>query len=84
VADRRVHEVTVVGVWRGKDVLRLGHHVARTQEEVLAELLSTLGAEAEAEAELRVEVRLPDGVTEDTLRIVLDNANALGVRITIA
>lgn len=74
-------EVVVFGSWRGSDVLRLSSHVAKAQEEVLAELLSAFGAEGEAE--LRVVVRTPEGIPEDNLRVVLENAKAIGVRVEV-
>lgn len=53
----------------------------RAQDEVLTELLSALGASATAE--LRVTVTAPDGIKADNLKVAIENARAVGVRIEV-
>lgn len=82
VKDRRVLEAVVVVTWTGDEVRRLGSRVAKAQEEVLAELLSAVGVEADAE--LRVTVRAPEGLPSDNLRVALENARTLQIRVEVA
>ncbi len=78
---RTAVEVVVSGSWSGSEVQRLGHHVSRAQDEVLTELLSALGAVAQAE--LRVTVTAPEGIKTDNLKVAIENARAVGVRIEV-
>jgi Fe2+ transport system protein FeoA len=78
---RTAVEVVVSGSWSGNEVQRLGHHVSRAQDEVLTELLSALGAVAQAE--LRVTVTAPGGIKTDNLKVAIENARAVGVRIEV-
>lgn len=80
-AKPSTREVHVLRAWRGREVNRLVQDVGTLQQEVLAELLATLGVEVEAE--LTVTVRGQDGIPQDRVRVAIENARALGVKIEV-
>jgi hypothetical protein len=71
----------MVRSWRGREVHRMAQDVTAAQEELLTELLAVLGVEMEAE--LHVTVRAREGIPQDRVRVVLENAKALGVKIEV-
>ena len=59
---------------------RLAHHVSRAQD-ILTEPLSALGAGAQVE--LRVTVTAPDGIKIDNLKVAIENARVVGLKIEV-
>ena len=57
------------------DAVRVGRDAGKIADEVLAHLAGQTGADVQVT--LEVNVRLPDGASEQTVRIVTENARTL-------
>ena len=63
------------------DKLTAGYQVGSVVEEILQQLYDLAGSSAELTFEAYVSV--PDGIDEQTQRVIKENANALGVTIRV-
>ena len=57
------------------DPTRVGRDASRIADEVIAHLVGQVGAEVDVT--LEIEARLPDGATDQTVRIVTENSRTL-------